>query len=68
MKQLEADIVVVASGPGGLAAAVTAAQGGAKVTLLEVRIKADKPTTYYWEYSTDRIYEGVGGLLYRSLD
>jgi fumarate reductase flavoprotein subunit len=40
MKQLKADVVVVAAGSAGLAAAVTAAQGGAKVVVFE---KASTP-------------------------
>ena len=35
MNKLESDIIVVASGPAGLAAALAAAQGGAKVTVFE---------------------------------
>ena len=35
MRQVNADVVVIASGPAGLAAAVTAAQGGASVILFE---------------------------------
>jgi ribulose 1,5-bisphosphate synthetase/thiazole synthase len=31
MKKVEADVVVIAAGPSGLAAAVTAAEGGAGV-------------------------------------
>jgi fumarate reductase flavoprotein subunit len=37
MKQLEADIVVIAAGASGLPAAITAAQGGAKVIVFEKR-------------------------------
>jgi fumarate reductase flavoprotein subunit len=35
MKEVNADIVVIAAGPAGLAAAVTATQGGASVVVLE---------------------------------
>jgi fumarate reductase flavoprotein subunit len=37
MKKLEADIVVIAAGTAGLPAAVTAAEGGAKVIIFEKR-------------------------------
>ena len=35
MNKLEADVVIVAAGAAGLAAAVSAAQGGAKVIVFE---------------------------------
>ena len=35
MEQIKKDVVVIGGGPGGLAAAVTAARAGAKVLLVE---------------------------------
>lgn len=40
MKKLESDVIVIAAGPSGLAAALTAVQGGAQVTVFE---KASTP-------------------------
>ena len=41
MKELESDVIVVAAGPSGLAAALTAAQGGAQRTEEEVVVDPD---------------------------
>ena len=35
MKKLEADVIIVAAGPSGLAAAITAAEKGARVIAFE---------------------------------
>ena len=48
MNKMEADVVVIAGGPAGLAAAVAAAEGGAKVILFEKALPRGAPPTWGW--------------------
>jgi len=60
---LQADVIVVGSGPGGATVARELAQAGKKVTLLE-RGQDHRPRSYYGTYLGALLYSDRGSLLF----
>ena len=60
MEQIKKDVVVVGGGPGGFAAAVTAARAGAQVLLVERngylggQLGSGLPFLAFWDIKVDR--------------
>jgi D-hydroxyproline dehydrogenase subunit alpha len=54
-----ADVVIVGAGPAGLSGAVTAADGGCRVAVLDL---AERPGGQYWRHPADALGGGPRGL------
>lgn len=65
MEQIRKDVVVVGGGPGGFAAAVTAARAGAKVLLVERngylggQLGSGLPFLAFWDLKKRQVIAGI---------